>query len=150
MFASARTAAGSPLASPTLKHVVEFAYTHSPLIGLGITMGAQGASGSVASSSNMQIGHGSSQPILRRPPLQRMQPSVSVTPPRTPRLQCAATLPSAFSPPNTLNAIGTQSPFRAEGYLSDGNESLENREAIVSGTQHIVSLSRNCLLRTDC
>ena len=154
MFASARSAAATPLASPSLKHVLEFththAHTHGPLVGLGIRVSpampssstlAGGASPNTLHTLHHNMPSGSGQLVTGRPPTQRMQSSASMlVPPRAPRLQASATLPQVFSP-LLLTPMGNHSPL-SEGYFSDANGLLENNmEAIVSGGQSTVSTS---------
>ena len=152
MFASARSAAATPLASPSLKHVLEFththAHTHGPLVGLGIRVSpAMPSSSTLAGSASSNTLHtlhynlssSSGQPVTGRPPIQRMQSSASMlVPPRAPRIQASATLPPVFSP-LLLTPMGNHSPL-SEGYFSDANGLLENMEAIVSGGQSTVSI----------
>ncbi|KAL5492345.1 hypothetical protein ACEPAI_3792 [Sanghuangporus weigelae] len=146
MFASARTAAAAPLASPSLKHVFELTHTahahvhsHGPLVGLGIRVSPTMSSSTLVGSAppnDLYMPSGSGQP-RGRPVFQRMESSAVTLVPPTPRLQAAATLPSVF-PPLLLTPMGNHSPL-AEGYFSDDNDSSENKEAMASGSQSMVN-----------
>ncbi|KAL5513126.1 hypothetical protein ACEPAH_3524 [Sanghuangporus vaninii] len=148
MFASARTAAAAPLASQSLKHVFELTHTahshahaHGPLVGLGIRVSPTMSSSSTlvdsAPPNDLHIPSVAGQPATGRPVFRRMQNSALTIVPPTPRLQAAATLPSVFSP-LLLTPMGNHSPL-AEGYFSDDNGSLENREVIATDSQSMAN-----------